>query len=39
MNAGRNCQLSTWKILYSSARNYCGLPGLIDVILVDPMVQ
>jgi putative transposase len=25
--------------LYSSARNYFGLPGLIDVILVDPMVQ
>jgi len=24
--------------LYSSARNYCGLPGLIDVILIDPMV-
>ena len=25
--------------LYSSARNYCGLPGLIDVILVEPMIQ
>jgi len=25
--------------LYSSARNYWGLPGLIDVILVDPMIQ
>jgi putative transposase len=25
--------------LYSSARNYYGLPGLIDVILIDPMVQ
>ena len=24
--------------LYSSARDYCGLPGLIDVILVDPLV-
>jgi len=24
--------------LYSSARNYCGLPGLMDVILVDPMI-
>jgi len=25
--------------LYSSARDYYGLPGLIDMILVDPMVQ
>jgi putative transposase len=25
--------------LYSSARNYCGLPGLIDIILVEPMMQ
>jgi hypothetical protein len=25
--------------LYSSARNYCGMPGLIDVILVEPMIQ
>ena len=25
--------------LYSSARNYYDLPGLIDVILIDPMVQ
>jgi putative transposase len=25
--------------LYGSARNYYGLPGLIDVILVEPMVQ
>jgi putative transposase len=25
--------------LYSSARDYCGLPGLINIILVDPMVQ
>ena len=24
--------------LYSSARDYCGLPGLIDIILVDPLV-
>jgi REP element-mobilizing transposase RayT len=24
--------------LYSSARDYCGLPGLIDVILVDPLM-
>jgi len=24
--------------LYSSARNYCDLPGLIDIILVEPMV-
>jgi len=24
--------------LYSSARNYWGLPGLIDIILVKPMV-
>jgi len=23
--------------LYSSARNYCDLPGLIDIILVEPM--
>ena len=25
--------------LYSSARNYYGLPGLIDILLVEPMVQ
>lgn len=25
--------------LYSSARDYYGLPGLIDIILVEPMVQ
>jgi len=25
--------------LYSSARDYYGLSGLIDIILVDPMVQ
>jgi hypothetical protein len=25
--------------LYSSARNYCSLPGQINVILADPMVQ
>jgi hypothetical protein len=25
--------------LYSSARDYCGLPGLIDIILVDPLIQ
>jgi putative transposase len=25
--------------LYSSARDYCGLPGMIDIILVDPMIQ
>lgn len=25
--------------LYSSARNYYGLPGLIDIILVEPMVR
>jgi REP element-mobilizing transposase RayT len=25
--------------LYSSARDYCGMSGLIDVILVEPMVQ
>lgn len=25
--------------LYSSARNYFGLPGLIDIILVEPMVR
>lgn len=25
--------------LYSSARNYYGLPGLIDITLVEPMVQ
>ena len=25
--------------LYSSTRNYYGLPGLIDIILVEPMVQ
>jgi putative transposase len=24
--------------LYSSARDYCGIPGLIDIILVEPMV-
>src|SRR6185503_2332410 len=24
--------------LYSSARNYCGLPGLVDVILVEPLM-
>ena len=24
--------------LYTSARDYCGLPGLIDIILVDPLV-
>ncbi|MGF7080545.1 REP-associated tyrosine transposase [Mucilaginibacter sp. UYCu711] len=24
--------------LYSSARDYCGIPGLIEIILVDPMV-
>jgi REP element-mobilizing transposase RayT len=24
--------------LYSSARDYCGLPGLIDIILVDPLM-
>ena len=24
--------------LYSSARDYCGLPGLIDIIFVDPLV-
>jgi hypothetical protein len=24
--------------LYSSARDYYGLPGLIDIILVDPLV-
>jgi len=24
--------------LYSSARDYCGFPGLIDVILVDPIM-
>ena len=23
--------------LYSSARNYCGLPGLIEIIMVDPI--
>jgi hypothetical protein len=25
--------------LYSSARDYYGLPGLIDILLVEPMVQ
>jgi len=25
--------------LYSSARNYWGLQGLIDVILVEPMIE
>ncbi|WP_259069340.1 hypothetical protein HDF24_13980 [Mucilaginibacter sp. X4EP1] len=25
--------------LYSSARDYYGLPGLIDVLLVEPMVE
>ena len=24
--------------LYSSARDYCGLPGLIDIILIDPLM-
>jgi hypothetical protein len=23
---------------YSSARDYCGLPGLIDIILVEPLI-
>jgi putative transposase len=25
--------------LYSSARDYCGMPGLIDVLLIDPQVM
>jgi len=25
--------------LYSSARNYCGMPGLIDVLLIEPQVM
>ena len=24
--------------LYSSARNYCGMKGLIDVVLLDPVL-
>ena len=24
--------------LYSSARDYCGLPGLMDIILVEPLI-
>ena len=25
--------------LYSSARDYCGMPGLIDIILAEPLIQ
>jgi putative transposase len=25
--------------LYNSAKDYCGLPGLFEIILVDPIVQ